>query len=141
MSTDRRMDNENVFYIYIYACMCALGWPKSSFGFFCTMTKPFGQPHIHGIGWSEIWRLPRWHNGKELICFVGDAGGTGSTPGSGRSPGVGKSNALQESCLENLTDRGVWQAAVHGVTKSETWLSDWAYMKMYNCFIVLYNKK
>ena len=28
--------------------------------------------------------------------------------------------------LEMVKDREAWQAAVHGVTKSETWLSDWA---------------
>ena len=28
------------------------------------------------------------------------------------------------SCLENSMDRGAWQAIVHGVTKSCTWLSD-----------------
>ena len=32
---------------------------------------------------------------------------------------------LQYSCLENPMDRGAWWAAVHGVTKSQTWLSDW----------------
>ena len=26
-------------------------------------------------------------------------------------------NLLQDSCLGNATDRGVWQATVHGVTK------------------------
>ena len=31
---------------------------------------------------------------------------------------------LQYSCLENPTDRGAWQAAVHGVEKSWTRLSD-----------------
>ena len=31
--------------------------------------------------------------------------------------GVGNGNPLQYSCLENSMDRGVWQAAVHGVTK------------------------
>ena len=38
-------------------------------------------------------------------------------PGSGRSPGGGNGNLLQYSCLENPRDKGVWQAAVHGVTK------------------------
>ena len=44
----------------------------------------------------------------------------GSIPGSGRSPGVGNGNPLQCSCLENPQDMGVWWAAVHGVTKSQT---------------------
>ena len=44
----------------------------------------------------------------------------------GRSHGVGNGNALQYSCLENSMNRGAWQATVHGVTKSQTWLSEWA---------------
>ena len=47
----------------------------------------------------------------------------GSTPGSGRSPGGGNGNPLQYSCLENPMDRGDKQATVHGVKKSQTWLS------------------
>ena len=35
-------------------------------------------------------------------------------PGLGRSPGEGDGNPLQYSCLENPTDRGAWQATVHG---------------------------
>ena len=46
----------------------------------------------------------------------------GSIPGSGRSPGGGHSNPLQYICLENPMDRGAWQAAVHGITKSQTQL-------------------
>ena len=42
------------------------------------------------------------------------------TPGSGRSPGGGHGYPLQYSCQENTTDRGVWQAPVHRVTKSQT---------------------
>ena len=45
------------------------------------------------------------------------AGDPGSIPGSGRSPGEGNGNPLQYSCLENLMDRGAWQATVHGVAK------------------------
>ena len=33
-------------------------------------------------------------------------------------------NPLQYSCLENPADRGAWWAKVHGVTKSQTWLSN-----------------
>ena len=45
-------------------------------------------------------------------------------PGLARSPGEGKDRLLQYSCLENSTDRGAWWATVHGVAKSQTWLSD-----------------
>ena len=46
-----------------------------------------------------------------------NAGDGGSIPRSGRSPGEGNGYPLQYSCLENSTDRGVWQATVHGVTR------------------------
>ena len=43
-----------------------------------------------------------------------------SIPGSRRSPGGGHGNSLQYSCLENLKDRGAWQAAVQRVAQSQT---------------------
>ena len=46
-----------------------------------------------------------------------NAGDTGSIPGSGRSSGEGNGNPLQYLCQENPTDRGTWQATVHGVSK------------------------
>ena len=52
------------------------------------------------------------------------AGEPGFIPGSGRSLREGKSNPLQYSWLENPMDRGAWRAAVHGVAKSQTQLSD-----------------
>ena len=52
-----------------------------------------------------------------------NAGDACLIPGSGRSPGGGNGNPLQYFTLENPTDRGVWQAIVHGVTKSWTQLS------------------
>ena len=60
-------------------------------------------------------------DGKESACNVGDPG---SIPVSGRPPGEGNGYWLQDSCLENTMDRGAWQAIVHGVTKSQTGLSD-----------------
>ena len=59
---------------------------------------------------------------KNLPANAGDTGDVGLIPGSGRFPGGGKSNPLQYSCLENPMDGGAWQAAVHGVTKSQTQL-------------------
>ena len=38
--------------------------------------------------------------------------------------GEGNGTPLQYSCLENPMDGGAWWAAVHGVAKSRTWLSD-----------------
>ena len=32
--------------------------------------------------------------------------------------------AVQNSCLENSMDRGAWWATIHGVTKSQIWLSN-----------------
>jgi len=37
---------------------------------------------------------------------------------------------LQYSCLENPMDRGAWWAAVHGVTRSRTRLSDWTELNL-----------
>ena len=59
-------------------------------------------------------------DGKESACNAGDPG---SIPGSGRSPGEGNGYPLQYSCLEIPMDRGAWQTTVHGVEKSQTWLS------------------
>ena len=47
----------------------------------------------------------------------------GSFPELGLFPGGGHGNPLQYPCLENSTDRGVWQATTHGATKSWTRLS------------------
>ena len=55
--------------------------------------------------------------GKESACSAGDLG---LIPGLGRSSGEGKGYPLQYSGLENFTD-----CIVHGVTKSQTRLSDY----------------
>ena len=41
--------------------------------------------------------------------------------------GEGNDTPLQYSCLENPMDGGAWWAAVHGVAKSRTWLSDFTF--------------
>ena len=45
-------------------------------------------------------------------------------PSVDRECGEGNGNPLQYSCLENPMDRGAWWAAVHGVARSRTQLSD-----------------
>ena len=53
-----------------------------------------------------------------------NVGDLGLIPGSGRPPGEGNGNPFQYSCLENSMDRGAWQTTVHGITKSQIWLSE-----------------
>ena len=52
---------------------------------------------------------------KNPTTYAGDMGSI---------PGEGNANPLQYSCQENSMDRGAWWATVHGLTKSQTRLSD-----------------
>ena len=65
--------------------------------------------------------FPGGSGGKESAHNAEDLG---SIPGPGRSPRKENGYPLQYSGLENLMDRGDWQATVHGVPKSQTQLSD-----------------
>ena len=73
---------------------------------------------IFTVSSVNIPGFPGGSDGKESACKAGDLG---SIPGSGRCPGEGNGYPLQYplqySCLENSTDRGAWQAIVHGITK------------------------
>ena len=62
-----------------------------------------------------------------MINSACNEGDLGSVPGSGRCPGGGNSNPFHNSCLENSMDGGAWWAAVHGVTKSRTRLSNFTF--------------
>ena len=62
--------------------------------------------------------------GKTLPANSGDIRDAGSIPESGRTPGEGHGNPLQYPGLENSMNRETWQATVHGVTKSQTRLSN-----------------
>ena len=66
---------------------------------------------------NTVGFMPGGSDGKESAC---NAGNLGSIPGLGRIPGEGNGNPLQYSCLENPMGRGVWQATVHEVAKSQT---------------------
>ena len=70
-----------------------------------------------------FWGFPCGSAGRESACNVGDLG---STPGLGRCPGGGKGYPLQDSGLENSMD-----SIVHGVTKSQTWVSDFHFLHIY----------
>ena len=46
--------------------------------------------------------------------------------------GEGNVNPLRYSCLENPMDGGAWWAAVHGVAKSQTGLSDFTFTFLFH---------
>ena len=53
--------------------------------------------------------------------------GSADLPSSAIPNGEGNGTPLQYSCLENPMDGGAWWAAVHGVTKSRTQLSNFTF--------------
>ena len=71
-----------------------------------------------------ICGLPQWLSGKESACNVGDAGVWSLCWEDPLEEGT----ATQSSILawRIPMDRGTWQAMIHRVTSSGTWLSDLA---------------
>ena len=61
---------------------------------------------------------------KNPPASAGDVRDVGSIPGLERSPGGEHGNPLHYSCLGNPMDSGAQWAIVHGVTKSQTQVSD-----------------
>ena len=66
--------------------------------------------------------FPGGTSGKESAFNAGDIRRLGFDPWVAKIPWGEHGNPLQYSCLENTMDRGAWQAIVHRVTKSRTWL-------------------
>ena len=63
---------------------------------------------------------------KNIPANAGDARDASSISRLERSPGEGNGTPPQYACLENSMDRGAWRAAIHGVAKSQTRLSNQA---------------
>ena len=70
------------------------------------------------------WGFPRCLIEKRIHLQCRRHRRFGFDPWVGRSPAGGNGHLLHYSCLENSTERGGWQAIVHGVAKSWTQLSD-----------------
>ena len=86
-----------------------VGCPQGCFSY-CSVTSYLG--------------LPQWLSGKESACNAGDTGDAGLIPELGRSPGERNGNPPRYACLENPMDRGAQRAAVLGVAKSRTQVSN-----------------
>ena len=114
-------------------CLCPIpsGWEPHSLRLSSLedgKTKKAEQKQIPSWKKSEMYFVPPGFpigaEVKNLPANAGNVGGVGSIPGSGRTSGEGNGNPLQYSCLENSLDSGAWWATVHGLVKSQTWLSD-----------------
>ena len=106
--------------------------PKESMSSVGTPYPPLLQaqdPAPCPAGWVQ---LPLWGPGEkttrtqrsaELPSQLKDLpANAGGIRDKGLIPGGKHGDPLQHSCLENPMDRETWQATVHGVTKSQTWL-------------------
>ena len=106
-----------------YICILILTWHSPhvhiylQISYFYKDSNHVGSDHPTAVPTSQVTLVV-----KNLPANAGDARDVCLIPGSGRSGG-GHGNPLQDSCLENPTDRRDWQATDHGVTKSWTRLS------------------
>ena len=82
---------------------------------------------LFSLVFSKIWASLVAQLVKNLPRNTGDLG---LIPGLGRSPGEGKGYPLQYSGLENSRD-----CIVHGVTKSQTQLSDCRFQRSNLSFV------
>ena len=101
--------------------------------------------HIYTQEWDcwIIWHFQGFLGGsvvKNSPPKAGDTRDAVSITGSGRFPGGGNDNLLKYSCLKNPMDRGDWQAAVHGVPKSQTQLSTHTQGSPIFCFCFCFRK-
>ena len=127
-------------------------WPSDAKSWLIEKDPDLGKDWVHKrvidyemVGWQRMLKKQRhyfaykgpfsqsygflgFHGGSDGKASACNAGDPGSIPGSGRSPEEGNGNPLQYSCLKNYMVRGAWWATVHGVTKSQTWLSDFTLM-------------
>ena len=84
-------------------------------------------PHSQSYGFSStpVWMLELYHKQSWAMknwCFWTVVL---------EKTREGNGTSLQYSCLENPMDGRAWWAAVHGVAKSQTWLSDFTFTFMH----------
>ena len=106
-----------------------MGFPGGSVGICQQCRRPQFGSWVRRISWRRdrmptavLLGFPCGSAAKESTYNVGDLG---LIPVSGRSLGEGKGYPLQYFGLENSMD-----CIVHGVTKSQTWLSDFHFLSI-----------
>ena len=82
----------------------------------------WGVPRAPAAGWSG--RRPGWLVRRARGAARGCAAAMWVSSQFG---GEGNGNPFQDSCLENSVDRGAWWAAIYGVARSRTRLSDFPF--------------
>ena len=83
------------------------------------MNAQFFTPVVSRVGFTDWWGSDK----KAVHVDFNDRFFIGYS----EYVGEGNGTPLQHSCLENPMDRGAWWAAVHGVAKSRTRLSDFTF--------------
>ena len=91
----------------------------------CATNRHTATRNDHKVWFSatSFMGFPAGTSDKEPIYQWGRHKRCGFNPWFGKSSWKGHGNS---PCLENPMDRGAWWATVHGVTESQTRLSDWA---------------
>ena len=86
---------------------------------------------LHSIC-QHIWKTQQWPQDWKRSVFIpipkkGNAKECSNYHTIALISHASNGTPLQYSCLENPTDRGVWNAAVHGVAKSRTGLGNFTF--------------
>ena len=103
--------------------------------------SPHSRPHTenHCFKVFLIWNwLPRWHSGRESACQCRRHKRHKFDPWVGKIPWRRKWQPTPVSLPGKSHGQRSLRAAVHGVTKSRTWLRDWAcysYANLKLCYL------
>ena len=116
-------------------------WYSEACGTFSSPTNSCSLQEKCGVPDTDVFKMLYVLTQASQVVLVvknppANAGRLRRVPSLGgwRSPGEGHGNPLQYSFLGNPTDRGAWQAAVHGVTQNWTWLKWLSMQHVHMCW-------